>query len=112
MRSCSRRRCVRGEPVSPPLAPPPDPATLFTAFHPLLVESHYSVLLCLLMLGDFASLLRAFVVAATIVDGLEGYPIFLPAHSMAQVEFIETLEGGWRIGTQPHSHARSHRARE
>ena len=53
-------------------------AVLFATYHPLLVESHYSVLLCLLMLGDFTALLRAFVRAATIVDGLEGYP-FYPA---------------------------------
>ena len=67
-----------GAPGSPPPAPPSDSAVLFTTFHPLLVESHYSVLLCLLMLGDFTALLRAFVRAATIVDGLEGYP-FYPA---------------------------------
>jgi hypothetical protein len=57
------------------------------------------MLLCLLMLGDFPALLRAFIRAATVVDGLEGYPVFLPRRSMAQVEFIETLErlaGGWR----------------
>jgi hypothetical protein len=95
---------------TPPPAPPPNAAVLFTTYHPLLVESHYSVLLCLLMLGDFAALLRAFVRAATVVDGLEGYPIFLPPRSMAQVEFVETLErlaGGWRVGVQPHSRART-----
>jgi len=99
-----------GAPGTPPPAPPPDAAVLFTTYHPLLVESHFSVLLCLLMLGDFAGLLRAFVRAATVVDGLEGYPIFLPPRSMAQVEFVETLErlaGGWRIGVQPHSRARA-----
>ena len=67
------------------------------------------MLLCLLKLGDFDALLRAFVRrAATVVDGLEGYPIFLPPLSMARVEFVKTLErlaGGWRIGTQPHSRA-------
>jgi hypothetical protein len=74
------------------------------------VESHFSVLLCLLMPGDAAGLLRTFVRAATVVDGLEDYPIFLPPRSMAQVEFVETLErlaGGWRIGVQPHSRARA-----
>ena len=36
--------------------------------------------------------------------------IFLPPRSMAQIVFVETLErlaGGWRIGTQPHSRART-----
>ena len=95
-----------GAPGTPPSAPPPDTAVLFTTYHPLLVESHFSMLLCLLMLGDFPALLRAFVRTATVVDGLEGYPVFLPPRSMAQVEFIETLErlaGGWRTGVQPHS---------
>ena len=95
--------------TSPP-APPPNAAVLFTTYHPLLVESHFSMLLCLLMLGDFPALLRAFIRAATVVDGLEGYPVFLPPRSMAQVEFIETLErlaGGWRLGVQPHSRARA-----
>jgi len=84
-------------------------AALFTTYHPLLVELHFSmVLLCLITLGDFAELLRAFVCVATVVDDLEGYPIFLPPRSMAQVEFVETLEhlaGGWRISVQPHSRA-------
>jgi hypothetical protein len=99
-----------GAPGTPPSAPPPDTAVLFTTYHPLLVESHFSMLLCLLMLGDFPALLRAFVRTATVVDGLEGYPVFLPPRSMAQVEFIEALErlaGGWRIGVQPHSRARA-----
>lgn len=97
-----------GSAGTPPPAPPPNTAVLFTTYHPLLVESHFSMLLCLLMLGDFPALLRAFIRAATVVDGLEGYPVFLPPRSMAQVEFIETLErlaGGWRLGVQPHSRA-------
>ena len=84
-------------------------AALFTAYHPLLVELHFSVvLLSLLTLGNFAELLRAFVCVATVVDDLEGYAIFLPPRSMAQVEFVETLEhlaDGWRISVQPHSRA-------
>ncbi|KAH9958962.1 hypothetical protein BC827DRAFT_1135422 [Russula dissimulans] len=99
---------------TPPPVPPPNAAVLFTTYHPLLVESHFSMLLCLLMLGDFSALLRAFIRAATVVDGLEGYPVFLPPRSMAQVEFVETLErlaGGWRVGVQPHSRARA-RARQ
>ncbi|KAI9432079.1 hypothetical protein H4582DRAFT_1127206 [Lactarius indigo] len=93
----------------PPPAPPPDAAVLFTTYHPLLVESHFSVLIATLMLGDFAALLRAFLRAATVIDGLEGYPVFLPPRSMAQAEFVETLErlaGGWRVGVQPHARAR------
>ncbi len=97
----------------PPPAPPPDAAVLFTTYHPLLVESHFSVLIAALMLGDFAALLRAFLRAATVIDGLEGYPVFLPPRSMAQAEFVETLErlaGGWRVGVQPHARARARSA--
>ncbi|KAH6911139.1 hypothetical protein BKA70DRAFT_1269566 [Coprinopsis sp. MPI-PUGE-AT-0042] len=65
---------------------------IFTTYHPLLVESLYSVLICLLMLGRFDTLLPQFVRTATMVDGLEGYPIFLPPRSMGQAEFIEILE--------------------
>ncbi|KAF9260824.1 hypothetical protein L218DRAFT_989315 [Marasmius fiardii PR-910] len=73
----------------------------FTTYHPLLVESQFSILMSLLLLGDFASILGRFARTAALVDGLEGYPIFLPPRSMAQAEFIEVLErlaGGWRIG--------------
>ncbi|KAJ6513177.1 hypothetical protein C8R45DRAFT_336815 [Mycena sanguinolenta] len=79
----------------------PLPPTTFTTYHPLLVEAHFSILLCQLMLGDFTTLLTTFVRTASIVDGLEGYPVFLPPRSMAQAEFIEVLErlaGGWRTG--------------
>ena len=93
-------------------APPPLPDTppMFSTYHPLLVEAHFSILLCLLMLGDFAPLLATFVRTASLVDGLEGYPVFLPPRSMAQAEFVEVLErlaGGWRAGVQPHSLARA-----
>ena len=94
----------------PPPTPSPDAPVLFTTYHPLLVESHFSVLIATLMLGDFAALLRAFLRASTVIDGLEGYPVFLPPRSMAQAEFVETLErlaGGWRVGVQPHARARA-----
>ncbi|KDR85770.1 hypothetical protein GALMADRAFT_132424 [Galerina marginata CBS 339.88] len=88
--------------------PPPisDAPAVFTTYHPLLVESHFSVLICELMLADFTNILPMFIRTASIVDGLEGYPIFLPPRSMAQAEFVEVLErlaGGWRNGIYPHS---------
>ncbi|KAI0066649.1 hypothetical protein BV25DRAFT_1796323 [Artomyces pyxidatus] len=93
-----------GSHATPP--PPPDALPMFTTYHPLLVESHFSILICQLMLGDFSMLLQTFVRTASLVDGLEGYPVFLPPRSMAQAEFVEVLErlaGGWRTGVQPHS---------
>ncbi|OCH93003.1 hypothetical protein OBBRIDRAFT_772437 [Obba rivulosa] len=100
-----------GSQSAPP--PPPDAPAMFTTYHPLLVEAHYSVLLCLLLLGDFPALLPAFCRTAALVDGLEGYPVFLPPRSMAQAEFVEVLErlaGGWRTGVQPHSLVRARAA--
>lgn len=76
----------------------------FTTYHPLLVESHYSILLNHLLLGDFPAVLTAYNKIAHLVDGLEGYPVFLPARSMAQAEFVEVFErllGGWRFGATP-----------
>jgi hypothetical protein len=100
-------------PGSPTQPPPPlhsDAPIMFTTYHPLLVESHFSILIGHIMLGDFPSLLPTFYRSAMLVDGLEGYPVFLPPRSMAQAEFIEILErlaGGWRTGVQPHSRART-----
>ncbi|EMD32583.1 hypothetical protein CERSUDRAFT_118622 [Gelatoporia subvermispora B] len=104
-----------GSQSAPPPPPPPDAPALFTTYHPLLVESHYSVLLCLLLLGDFPALLPAFCRAASLVDGLEGYPVFLPPRSMAQAEFVEVLErlaSGWRTGVQSHALLRARPALE
>ncbi|KAF8435665.1 hypothetical protein L210DRAFT_106310 [Boletus edulis BED1] len=79
---------------------------MFTTYHPLLVESRFSILICQFMLGELPTLLTTFARSAVLVDALEGYPIFLPPRSMAQAEFIEVLErlaSGWKVGIQPHS---------
>ncbi|KIP04167.1 hypothetical protein PHLGIDRAFT_129700 [Phlebiopsis gigantea 11061_1 CR5-6] len=101
-----------GSPNAPPPPLHPDAPIMFTTYHPLLVESHFSILIAQIMLGDFASLIPTFYRSAMLVDGLEGYPVFLPPRSMSQAEFIEILErlaGGWRTGIQPHSLMRSNR---
>ncbi|KAI5118260.1 hypothetical protein M0805_008194 [Coniferiporia weirii] len=87
-------------------APLSDAPLPFSTYHPLLLEAHFSVLLCLLLLGDFGVLTHTFARAARAVAGLEGYPVFLPPRSMAQAEFGETLErlaGGWRCGKMPNA---------
>ncbi|KAF8640871.1 hypothetical protein AX17_000519 [Amanita inopinata Kibby_2008] len=94
-----------GNQAHPP-PPSPDAPAIFTTYHPLLVESHFSVLICHVMLADFATVLPLFVRTAALVDGLEGYPVFLPPRSMGQAEFVEVLErlaSGWRNGIMPHS---------
>lgn len=78
---------------------------MFTTYHPLLIESHFTILICQLMLAELPTLLTTFAHTAILVDALEGYPVFLPPRSMAQAEFIEVLErlaSGWKIGIQPH----------
>ncbi|KAK2462851.1 hypothetical protein APHAL10511_005049 [Amanita phalloides] len=83
-----------------------DAPAIFTTYHPLLVESHYSILICQLMLAEFGAVLPTFVRTAALVDGLEGYPVFLPPRSMGQAEFVEILErlaNGWKKGIVPHS---------
>ena len=87
---------------------PEVPASI-TSYHPLLVEAYFSRLLCLLIMGDFTTLLPTFPRTTMIVDGLEGYPVFLPPRSMAQAEFAEILErlaSGWAVGLQPNSCSR------
>lgn len=87
---------------------PEIPASI-TTYHPLLVEAYFSRLLCLLIAGDFTALLPTFSRTTMIVDGLEGYPVFLPPRSMAQAEFAEILErlaSGWIVGLQPNSCSR------
>ncbi|KAG6860857.1 hypothetical protein C0995_006721 [Termitomyces sp. Mi166 len=79
---------------------------IFTTYHPLIVESRFSVLICQLMLADFINILPTFARTAAVVDGLDGYPLFLPARSMGQAEFMELLErlaAGWAHGVKPHS---------
>ncbi|KAF9225259.1 hypothetical protein BS17DRAFT_778366 [Gyrodon lividus] len=83
---------------------------MFTTYHPLLVESHFTILICQLMLAELSTLLTTFARTAVLVDGLEGYPVFLPPRSMAQAEFIEVLErlaSSWKAGIQPHSGMRA-----
>lgn len=89
---------------SDPLASIPDIPLSFSTYHPLMVEAHFSALICMLMLGEFEALANGFERTAHLVAGLEGYPIFLPPRSMAQAEFIETLErlaGGWKFAKFP-----------
>lgn len=71
-------------------------------YHPLLVESHFSILIAMLLLGDFVTLLPTLTRVAALVEGLEGYPVFLPARSMAQSELFEMLDRlltGWENGS-------------
>ncbi|KAK4058374.1 hypothetical protein OIO90_000532 [Microbotryomycetes sp. JL221] len=74
---------------------------LLTTYHPLLVEAHFTVLLTLLLLGDFTSLITAHARTVRLMDYLEGYPIFLPARSLNQSEYAEVLERLATVWLQP-----------
>ncbi|KDE07494.1 hypothetical protein MVLG_02169 [Microbotryum lychnidis-dioicae p1A1 Lamole] len=79
--------------------PMPAP-TLLTTYHPLIIESHFTVLLIHLLLGDFKTLVQAHARTVRLMDHLEGYPIFLPARSLTMSEYAEVLErlsATWRI---------------
>jgi len=91
-----------------------DVSVVLATYHPLLIESHFSVLICYLMLGNFDQLLHQFVRTAALVDSVEGYPVFLSPRSIGQAEFVETLvrlAAGWRDGCQPHSLSGDHRGK-
>ena len=105
----SRALVLKGKAKADPDAKPTTSTTgsvplTFTTYHPLLVEAHFSSLIALLMLGDFIGAVPVLTRAAALVDGLEGYPVFLPARSMAQAELVEVLDrliAGWDNGKMP-----------
>lgn len=68
------------------------PPILWTTYHPLLIEAHFCVLLCRLLLGDFSVLVTAHTRAIRLMDTLEGHPAFLPARSLNQSSYAEILE--------------------
>ncbi|SCZ99462.1 BZ3500_MvSof-1268-A1-R1_Chr3-1g06022 [Microbotryum saponariae] len=83
-------------------APMPAP-TLLTTYHPLIIESHFTVLLIHLLLGDFKTLVQAHARTVRLMDHLEGYPVFLPARSLTMSEYAEVLErlsATWRIARE------------
>ena len=57
---------------------------ILTSYHPLIVESHFSILLAHLLLGDFQTLLPLHYRTAWIMESLSGVPIFLSARSLCQ----------------------------
>ncbi|KAI8058060.1 hypothetical protein BDF22DRAFT_663526 [Syncephalis plumigaleata] len=59
-------------------------------YHPLLIEAHYSIAMGMLLLGDWP---RA--VAWHVRASIRGFPIFMPARSVARSDFCEITE---RVG--------------
>ncbi|KAJ3040493.1 hypothetical protein HDV00_010801 [Rhizophlyctis rosea] len=69
---------------------PQIPPTLGT-YHPLLVEAWYAIGLNYLLLGDWRSSAAWHEKIAAYLDTVEGYPVFLPARSMSQADYVECL---------------------
>ena len=63
--------------------------TITISYHPLLIESHFALLLARLLLGDFTLLIRQHYRTARIMDALDGGPIFVTARSLCQSEVCD-----------------------
>lgn len=70
----------------------PTSSALLTTYHPLIIEAHFSLLLNLLLLGDFVALAIQHDRTVKLMDSLEAYPIFLPARSLNHSQYAELVE--------------------
>ncbi|KAL3894102.1 MAG: hypothetical protein SGCHY_005469 [Lobulomycetales sp.] len=73
-----------------------DPAAIsamYQTYHPLMVECYYIIGLNYLLIGDWDLLTQWHKFISRLVESCEGYPVFLPARSMGQSDYIESLVG-------------------
>ncbi|KAI9593945.1 hypothetical protein BDF19DRAFT_142039 [Syncephalis fuscata] len=61
-------------------------------YHPLLVETHYSIAIAMLLLGDWPRAVAWHVRGQLVQHASTGYPIFMPARSVARSDFCEITE--------------------
>ncbi|KAL1923716.1 uncharacterized protein VTP21DRAFT_8696 [Calcarisporiella thermophila] len=64
----------------------------YATYHPLLVETWYAIALNYLLLGDYAACAEWHTRIMQMHECIEGYPVFLPARSMAQADYVEVLD--------------------
>ncbi|KAJ3267567.1 hypothetical protein HK104_005774, partial [Borealophlyctis nickersoniae] len=69
---------------------PPLPPTSGT-YHPLLVEAWYAIGLNYLLLGDWRTTAQWHERISEYQETVDGYPVFLPARSMSQADYVEVL---------------------
>ncbi|KAJ3342732.1 hypothetical protein HDU93_001304 [Gonapodya sp. JEL0774] len=60
-------------------------------YHPLLVEAWYAIGLNYLILGDWYTAMQWHERTTKMAEVVEGYPVFLPARSMSQADYVEIL---------------------
>lgn len=56
------------------------------------MESHFTLLLCNLLTGQYQTAVKQHYQLATLMAGLEGFPVFLPARSMSQTQVCVTTK--------------------
>ncbi|KAJ1536351.1 hypothetical protein HK096_011142 [Nowakowskiella sp. JEL0078] len=60
-------------------------------YHPLLVEAWYAIALNYFLIGDWKTSVLWHERITLLDEHVEGYPIFLPARSMSQADYVELL---------------------
>ncbi|KAI9010675.1 hypothetical protein DFJ74DRAFT_685311 [Hyaloraphidium curvatum] len=60
-------------------------------YHPLLVEAWYAIGINLMLLTDWTSALSWHSRIIKLQDSVDGYPVFLPARSMSQADYVEVI---------------------
>ncbi|KAJ3397783.1 hypothetical protein HDV05_002858, partial [Chytridiales sp. JEL 0842] len=68
-----------------------DGSGMLGTYHPLLVEAWYAIGLNYMLLGDWKTCLLWHGRIINMQELVEGYPIFLPARSMSQADYIEVI---------------------
>ncbi|KAI8919582.1 hypothetical protein BC831DRAFT_553607 [Entophlyctis helioformis] len=74
-----------------PLTPGPKAKVTYGTYHPLILEAWFGICLNYIILGDWDTLHKWHVRIHEMYRRIDGYPIFLPARSMSQADYIETL---------------------
>ncbi|KAJ3080713.1 hypothetical protein HK102_002871 [Quaeritorhiza haematococci] len=69
----------------------PQPPQPLSTYHPLLVEAWYAIGLNYLILGDWPTSTLWHERISKMVEYAEGYPVFLPARSMSQADYVEVV---------------------
>ncbi|RIA98749.1 hypothetical protein C1645_749176 [Glomus cerebriforme] len=68
------------------------PTHTFATYHPLLIEAWYAIAINYVLIGDIHAGAMWHSRISEMHECIEGYPVFLPARSMAQADYMEVLE--------------------
>ncbi|CAG8480013.1 2240_t:CDS:2 [Ambispora gerdemannii] len=70
-----------------------EPPHSYATYHPLLIEAWYAIALNYILLGDIHTAALWHARISELHECIEGYPVFLPARSMAQADYMEKSNG-------------------